>query len=178
MNAEHSASIRDAQEEDAEAIARVHISCWQEAYSGQLPDELLAGLPNTIARRTDFWGQVAAEAGPRDVLMVAEENDKVIGFAHARESRDEGEDDSVAEITAIYLRKRWWDQGIGRALFSEATDRLKAAGFTSAMLWVLETNTRTRRFYEAAGWELDGGTKSEKLGPATVREVRYRRALS
>lgn len=178
MDTEPGASIRDATPEDAAAIARVHISCWQEAYAGQLPDELLAGLPNTIVRRTDFWERIAIEAAQRDVLMVAEENDKVIGFVHARESRDEGDDDSVAEVTAIYLRKRWWGQGVGRALFTTATDRLKAAGFTSAMLWVLETNSRTRRFYEAAGWELDGGVKSQTLGPATVHEVRYRRSLS
>ncbi len=171
------ATIRDATLGDAPAVARVHISCWQEAYSGQLPDELLAGLPNTIERRTEFWRATIRDAGERDVLLVAEDDGKVIGFVHATPSRDPGEDSSVAEVTAIYLRKQWWDRGIGRELFATALDRLRAAGFTSAMLWVLETNARTRRFYEAAGWQTDGGVKSETLGPATVREVRYRTTL-
>src|SRR5690606_41064361 len=65
-------------------------------------------------------------------------------------------DENVGEVTAIYLRQAHWGRGIGRRLFAAVVDRLREAGFEEAILWVLDTNARARRFYEAAGWEADG----------------------
>ena len=39
-----------------------------------------------------------------------------------------------------------------------AEEHLRAAGFTEAVLWVLEGNERAARFYESHGWHEDGGT--------------------
>ena len=50
-------------------------------------------------------------------------------------------------------------------------------GYASAVLWVLVTNERARRFYEIAGWSCDGTEKSEPFGPATLTETRYGRPL-
>ena len=56
--------------------------------------------------------------------------------------------------------------------------RLCAEGYHSATLWVLVTNDRARRFYEAAGWSRDGAEKTERIGgAASITEVRYRRPL-
>jgi ribosomal protein S18 acetylase RimI-like enzyme len=56
----------------------------------------------------------------------------------------------------------------------ETLARLRSHGFEEAVLWVLEDNPRTRRFYEQAGWRLDGGSKEETWLDLDVREVRYR----
>jgi len=53
-------------------------------------------------------------------------------------------------------------------------DALRRAGFDEAVLWVLETNVRARRFYEIAGWKPDGQTKADERGTVTLHEVRYR----
>ena len=45
------------------------------------------------------------------------------------------------------------------------------------MLWVLDDNPRARRFYELAGWRLDGGVKEDTFD-TLVREVRYRIAVA
>jgi hypothetical protein len=37
----------------------------------------------------------------------------------------------------------------------------------------LQSNERARRFYESSGWQADGTTKTEQMGAATVRELRY-----
>jgi hypothetical protein len=50
--------------------------------------------------------------------------------------------------------------------------------FAEAVLWVLGTNERARRFYEAAGWEPDGNTKVEDRASGTLHEVRYQRSLT
>lgn len=169
--------IRDARPEDAPGIAEVHIVCWQEAYAGQLPDEFLEGVPESFDRRERFWRGIAAGPAEREALLVAELAGAVVGFAHVCRSRDEDADESEGEVTAIYLRKQWWGRGIGRDLFKKAVDRLRAFGFTSAILWVLDSNARTRRFYEAAGWKLNGGEKVDDVRGIPLREVRYRVSL-
>lgn len=50
----------------------------------------------------------------------------------------------------------------------------RALGYERATLWVLETNERTRRFYEIAGWKPDGATSTERVDCANLPTVRYR----
>jgi RimJ/RimL family protein N-acetyltransferase len=59
----------------------------------------------------------------------------------------------------------------------ETLGRLRAETFHDAVLWVLEDNPRTRRFYELAGWRADGAVKDEEWLGKPVREVRYRITL-
>jgi hypothetical protein len=56
-------------------------------------------------------------------------------------------------------------------------DDLRGRGFRTATLWVLETNERTRRFYEIAGWKPDGTTASERVDREMRSTVRYRVGL-
>jgi ribosomal protein S18 acetylase RimI-like enzyme len=67
----------------------------------------------------------------------------------------------MAELYAIYLDQAVVGRGIGRALLAQALADLRRRGYQSAMLWVLATNARARRFYEAAGWRADGVTRTE-----------------
>jgi ribosomal protein S18 acetylase RimI-like enzyme len=65
--------------------------------------------------------------------------------------------------------------GLGRALFTRATQRLVAMGFSSAILWVLVSNAQARRFYEIGGWTCDGGTKLDVRSEGIeLKEVSYR----
>src|SRR5690606_33933301 len=107
--------IRPARPEDAEAIARVHVYGWQEAYAGLLPDDFLAGLGRTLDRRRDFWEGLARSLSRRDAFFVAEVGGEIVGFAHGGHSRDHP-DENVGEVTAIYLRQAHWGRGIGRRL--------------------------------------------------------------
>jgi hypothetical protein len=56
-------------------------------------------------------------------------------------------------------------------------DQLAEDGHHEAVLWVLVTNARARRFYEAAGWACDEAVKTEEMVGTTVVETRYRRSL-
>ena len=68
-------------------------------------------------------------------------------------------------------------RGVGQALMAETLLRLDEDGFAEAVLWVLEDNPRTRRFYEFSGWQADGSVKDEEWLGTLVREVRYRISL-
>jgi len=62
-------------------------------------------------------------------------------------------------------------------LLQAACERLAAQEFTSAVLWVLEGNTRARRFYAKDGWTPDGLRRVEKVWDVKVQELRYSRPL-
>jgi len=164
--------IRRAVDADAEAIAALHIRSWQSAYRGQLPAEFLNRLSDELENRTNFWRSHISTAGVgRHEIWTAEVESRLNGFAALGPARDV---DAAGELYAIYVDPERWSQGVGGTLLAHSSDRLAAHGYSAAILWVLESNARARRFYERAGWSTDGGAKIENLPDGTtLQEVRY-----
>jgi GNAT superfamily N-acetyltransferase len=168
--------IRPAEPTDAPGIAEVHVRSWQDAYRGLLPQDYLDNLD--VVHRREGWDRILATTGwPRTGAFVAEDSHAIIGFTHVGPTRDQDEPRAVGEVTAIYVLSRAWGTGAGRALMAGAVSTLADAGFAEASLWVLDANTRARRFYELAGWAADGADRVEELRGFPLREVRYRRTL-
>jgi GNAT superfamily N-acetyltransferase len=166
--------VRDARLEDASAIARVHTRSWQAGYAHAFPAEALAAI--SVERRAENMAGWLASLPPRAAILVAEVGGNVAGFASVGAARDGHE--TTGELYSIYVDPDRWGKGVGRALIAEAEERLWAAGFIEATLWVLDDNPRARRFYEAAGWTHDGGTKRDTHLGTEVTEVRYRKRFS
>ena len=166
--------LRRAREDDARGIAEVHVGTWRHAYRDLLPPELLAGL--NVGSRERWWrtelGVVAQERRP----WIAESDGRVVGFVSHGPSRDGGSP-TIGEIYAIYVAPECWDRGVGRNLLSHGMRDLLAHGYDEATLWVLAGNQRARAFYEAAGWQADGGERLDEIGGQQLAEVRYRRSL-
>jgi GNAT superfamily N-acetyltransferase len=151
-------------------VANVHVRSWRVAYRGLIDQAYLDGLDE--AERRERWKQgLARYAWPERGTLVAERDGQVIGFAHLS-TGDE------SEIHAIYAIPEAWGTGVGRALMDEAIARLQDAGCTEAVLWVLATNERARRFYEKAGWHADGGEAPHDIGGVQHTVVRYRLRLA
>lgn len=158
---------------DASGIATVHIRSWQSAYRGQIPDDYLDRLGEELASRIEFWRTHVANPSPSVEIWVARVEEHIDGFVAFGPARDAI--GNTGEIYAIYVHPDRWHQGVGRALFAQAAGRLSLK-FSAATLWVLASNTRARRFYEFAGWSMDGRTKLEKpFGGIELKEVSYRR---
>jgi ribosomal protein S18 acetylase RimI-like enzyme len=164
--------IRPAEAKDALQIANVHVGTWQFAYRGQMPDSLLNSL--STESRTTFWQEVLSSPNNPGTVWVAEENKKVVGFCSAGASRDTDRKPETGEIYAIYVDPNHMGRGIGSRLLDQGVEALKQQGFKDATLWVLDTNEKTRRFYESKGWKVDGATKTERQDGFEVHEVRYR----
>jgi GNAT superfamily N-acetyltransferase len=169
--------IRRARIGDAAQIGLVHVRSWQGAYRGLLPQEYLDGLDP--AQRAGGWGRIlAADAGPRSGVVVADGDGSLLGFAAFGPARDEDQDPGqTGEVMAIYVLPGAWGQGWGRQLMAAAVTGLAGAGFGRAVLWVLDANQRARRFYQTVGWVLDSAIRRDTIGGAQVTEVRYRRDL-
>ena len=162
-------AVRRAAPADAEGIARVHVAAWKKAYEGLLPSELLAD--QTVAKRTEAWKRQLRD--PTVTVWVAADNSQVVtGFVAVGPSRDDDASSRTGELYAIYVHPDSWGAGLGQSLFRTA-QRALSADFDAATLWVLDGNTRARRFYEGQCWVADGATRQELRGAAVLHEVRY-----
>lgn len=173
-----SAEVRPARVADAAQIAAVHVLAWQRGYQGLMPQEYLDGL-DPAGERLERWTRSLAEVdwSRGGTLVVAAGDGQVSGFAHIRESRDEDADLASGEIWAMYVMPAAWGKGLGRRLMAAALSQLAGIGYQRATLWVLATNTRARRFYEAAGFRPDGAVKDDDTRGFRIHEVRYARLL-
>jgi len=161
--------VRVATPDDALAIETIRVHGWRAAYRHILPAEALDALPIDETR----WRRRIVDPPPGWAIVVADEDERVVGFATTGPSRDE---DGIGELYAIYVDPAHWSTGAGRALLERAEAVLRAR-YAEATLWVLEDNDRARRFYERAGWAPDGGCKAEERFGIRAPEVRYRKRL-
>ena len=167
-------TIRRATLADAAVVAGIHVRGWQWGYRGILPEEFLAAL--SVDEREAMWRrQLAPSCRPR--TWLAEEDDRALGFVGCGPARDTDLPARTGEVYAIYLEELASGAGVGRMLMSHALDDLRAEPFESAVLWVLEENVRSRRFYVVGGWREDGAIKATNAAEGVRREVRYARRL-
>ncbi len=157
--------IRPGTADDAEGVARVQVETWQAAYAHALPAEQLQALSlQEAVERHRRW--------PPE--FVAELGGEIVGFVAVGRSRDPGTD---GELFAIYVQPKHWGTGVGRALIEAGEEELRKSGHEDAILWVLDANPRARRFYELAGWSLDGTVREIEIFGFDVSEVRYAKRL-
>ncbi len=169
------ATVRPACLDDAAALAGVHVRSWQAAYRGVLEDEFLDGL--SVSDREAWWMGRLARVPPRWAALVVERDGTPVGFATSGTTEDRVEP-FWGELYALYVEPACWGRGLGRMLLTAAEGRLRADGFSDALLWVIEENEGARRFYEKSGWNADGPTKRMVIGPSGVTAVRYTKVLS
>jgi len=171
-------TVRRATADDARAIATIRVSSWRGAYTGLIPDELLDRLDvdHESERRAAGWAQHHAD--PRVVELLAIRDGAPVGWASVGPCRD---DDGPArgELYALYTLPEAWSTGVGHALMIAAEDALRASGFRTASLWVLDGNSRAERFYERHAWHEDGAVKDDEriVGNTSVPALRERRRV-
>jgi ribosomal protein S18 acetylase RimI-like enzyme len=165
-------TVRRATVEDAPAMGRVHVRAWQAAYRGHMPDEYLDGL--RAEERAAYWERGLRRDRPAGLVLVAERDGQVVGFAAVGPTQDP---EGAGELYSINVDPDHWGTGAGRALLAAAQAELAGSGHAEAVLWVLPGNDRARRFYEVAGWAADGSERTSEVFGAVVPEVRYRRGL-
>jgi ribosomal protein S18 acetylase RimI-like enzyme len=182
--------IRRARPDDALAIATVYVRSWKGAYPGLIPQSYLDAL-----RHKDQVGgwkdTLDASAWPHTGVIVllgpeahhGAEDGPITGFVSFSPARaedddvgqpgDAADDGSVGEILTFYLDPTVFGSGGADLLMSAALVALRGAHFDTAVLWVLGTNARARRFYERHGWRPDGTSKLHDWGAFVASDLRY-----
>jgi ribosomal protein S18 acetylase RimI-like enzyme len=151
--------IRHAEAGDRLAIARLHAASWRDSYRGVLPDELLDGkLPRIMAER--WLGQAI---GPADAVLVAEEEDGILGFGASW-------DGEPVYIDNLHVAAEARSAGIGRRLLAETARHFLERGRTGALLHVVASNRRARAFYLALGGRPAGIEAKDLYGTSVPNE--------
>jgi L-amino acid N-acyltransferase YncA len=160
-------TIRSAVQDDAAAIARVHLESWKTTYPGIVPQAYIDGLEVENGIRN--WQERLTQDGA-PLVFVAEEEAGIFGFAAGGRMMHpvEGFD---GELGAIYLLASHQKRGAGAALVRRVASALRERGFQSMVVWVLKANP-SRRFYERMGGVLVGEQEIE-IGGVTLPEVAY-----
>lgn len=155
--------------EEARTFDEVRLATWGAAYRGLVPDAFLDGLAVTDAMTAARTARVDDPGSPLHVAVV---DGAVVGIAAAGAPRDDDLGEDTTELGALYVLPEHWGAGIGSALLEAVLARRPRP---VQVLWVLERNVRSRRFYERCGFAADGTRKLEDLG-GPVAEVRMVRS--
>jgi ribosomal protein S18 acetylase RimI-like enzyme len=168
--------IRNAEFEDAPAIARVNYLTWLDAYRGLIPDLELDSM--NVESLTDKWKQNFSIANPKIGTFVATSSESVVAYSRFYPSVDPDDDrNRVATIGSLYVDTEFQRKGIGRNLMRAVLEAAKNQGFTEATLHVLAANIRAREFYEGLDWQKDLNADIEGSKDETAPRVRYRKDL-
>ena len=160
---------RAADPADAEAIARLHARSWRESYRGSFTDEFLDGdLP---AERLGVWRERLVHPDEDRLVQLAVQGTDLVGFVCAYGAHDGEWGSFVDNLHVAGEAKR---SGVGSSLMRQAGAWLdRRHPDLGVYLWVLESNSSARRFYEQLGARNSEVTTMETHGRAVVRSCRY-----
>jgi ribosomal protein S18 acetylase RimI-like enzyme len=138
---------------------------------------LRAEVARGVHRPPELVEFVRGRLGAVDALvLVAESYGRPVGLAVAEPAREDmgrgGAIPGLAHVGMVFTDPDHWGRGVGRALVDDLVNRLKAAGFTTAQLWVRAANERARRLYAGRGFYADGTTGTDDEGQLIIRMIR------
>lgn len=134
--------IRPATEDDIEGIRRVAEASWSVDYPEILSRE-------TIEEGVAHWYDEAVIKmelrSPRTELLVATEDEEIVGFIHGHWAGDTG------IILRLYVYPDHRNQGIGGDLFEAISDNLEERGVDTLRGMALAENDTATGFFEDQG---------------------------
>jgi GNAT superfamily N-acetyltransferase len=168
-------SVRPARAQDVAEIARIQVTTWQHGYASILPAVVLEAV--TVDAAVAAWTEAVTTAPtPRHHVLVAQEQDRLVGFAALGPAGDTQPEDPSPESTLaigpVLVEPRWSRRGHGSRLMAAAADIARADGMTRAISWIPEGDTVTREFLIGAGWAPDGLARALDTGAGELREIR------
>ncbi|WP_409276235.1 GNAT family N-acetyltransferase [Neobacillus sp. SCS-31] len=129
--------------EDTKQVQYVAKTSWNATYEGIIPREVQERFLNS-AYNDDRMKQ----RRERSLMLVADEDGRVTGFANFSPVRDGGK----AELYAIYLLPEVQGKGIGTALLNEGV--AQSDGVKEVYINVERDNAIGKAFYEAKGFKV------------------------
>lgn len=156
--------VRPVRDVDAEALGRVHATCWHETYDHLISKAALEAVsPRRMAELWTHW----ATQGEDYRMHAALVNGEIVGFVGSGPARDE-DAPRERELYFIYLLDAFHGTGIGQQLFDAAVEEGEGL-----YLWVADDNPRAHRFYTRNGFALDGASHTEPFLGEELTEVRF-----
>lgn len=140
--------IRRATQDDYKGKGYVRWKSWHETYTGKFSDEVMKNI------KLERCQQMAYDYPQNTYVAIVDE--RIVGFSCWVDSRDE-DLPNAGEINAIYILKEYQGLGIGKKLMKLCYNELSK--YDSIILWVLEDNIDSIKFYESQGFIREGKRK-------------------
>lgn len=162
-------TIEQAKLGDEAALAYIQTESWKAGFRGILDPETLAQYTQ-LDRATAMYRRLLENPMGHGYLL------KIDGQPHCiawwGDARDE-DAAGYAELICIHSLEGHWRRGYGSRMMETVLRDAAAAGYKKILLWVFETNSRARSFYEAHSF-----TATQKRKPGFgATEMRYERVL-
>lgn len=142
--------IREARAGEGPILAAVQELASLAALAHIFPPETYPYPREAVRAR---WAVAVVEPETRTLIAVSDE--EPVGAACVTEGWLEG----------LYVVPERWGTGLADALHDRALDEVRGLGSASCRLWVLEDNSRARRFYERRGWRENGESRVVEFPP-------------
>jgi ribosomal protein S18 acetylase RimI-like enzyme len=150
--------VRTATVADVDAIRSVARESLQASYGNTLPE----GVTEQSVERWYDAEELAADVSREDtVILVADENDEVVGFAQAYVARQR---ETVGDVDWLHVLPTRRGEGIGSELLSVVEAALRDRGVDRVEARVLAANREGVGFYEEYGFDTAGETQVEVGG--------------
>lgn len=127
--------VRKAAPNDLDDLARLN-----KLFNG------VVATPNQLADRLGYPGCV-------EIPIVAQVNDRIVGFAGLRVVPSVFYEEAQAELTEIYVEGPFRRQGVGKALIDYAEDLARKAGAQEILLLTDKNNQAAQALYAAMGYQ-------------------------
>ena len=136
-------TIRRMLIEDTKQVQDVAKKSWNATYEGIIPNSIQENF-----LKGAYNDEMMQKRLSRSLLLVAEAEDKIAGFANFSPVNEQGQ----AELSAIYLYPEYQGYGIGSALLDKGITML--GNLKEVYLDVEKDNTIGTNFYKAKGFKI------------------------
>jgi len=140
--------VRRGHVDEAEILARLHVSVWRATYRDYAPEEAMTILDE--AKRLPYWSGALADQGPRHGVWVADWDGEVLAVASLGRSTHRSFGGRL-EIKHFYVAEHAQGKGIGRRLLATLLQVGNDPDQPGIALAVVRQNASARGFYAKLG---------------------------
>lgn len=98
-----------------------------------------------------YWEARLASRAPGDHLLVAEDDEAVLGYAYSSTYRPRPAYDRTREVS-VYLDAPARGRGVGRALYDDLLARLRTDGVHTVLAVIAQPNEASEALHRACGF--------------------------
>jgi ribosomal protein S18 acetylase RimI-like enzyme len=154
--------VRPATPSDIDGIQRVAHRSWDETYADILDAEV---IDETVGEWYAEESLREACDKPGVTLLVAVDDEEVVGFCHGVLHEDEG------DVLRLYVDPDHWGDGIGKRLLDRVRSDLEDFNMRRMRAMTLADNTIGNDFYREYGFEKTGEGEVELGGTRYAENV-------
>jgi L-amino acid N-acyltransferase YncA len=159
-------SIREAASTDVPALARLHVTTFNETHAPVRRDG-----PTYEVRESQWRQAFQSPEGSWFCLVIEDPNGELIGFAKGQRYSHPDQPDFAGELNKIYLLREYHRRGLGRRLLGQVARRFLSQGIESMLLFG-DARSPSNRFYEALGADRLYAANGEFHGGYGWRDLR------